>query len=261
MQNFLQFGPRPVIVGRASARKPVCSAAHVPGPLLICPLPDGIQAGAALAHVAGQEGQVNQGAGAVALDILDYVIQVKADGGPVGLPVKPGCLGYFIGRHLSGSGYFRQVQVVQVVQEGSRVLAVLIHPVLLVQPLLQYFLQYPAQQQRLGTGGRPQPKVGVPGEFHFPGINHHQGRALFRRRFDGQSDDVVVFGQIGVEHQDAVGLGQVPDGVGGGAVAQTPLQGQGSFRLQVGRDIHVVGGHRNPGKFLGQVQFLVSAVG
>ena len=98
-------------------------------------------------------------------------------------------------------------------------------------------------------------------QLHFPRVDDDQLGAFSGRSLDGHAHHVLLFGKIGVDHQDAASLFQLPDGIGGGGVPQSSFQPNGQFRLGVGGLVHVVGVHHRPGKFLGQVMLLVGAVG
>ena len=70
---------------------------------------------------------------------------------------------------------------------------------------------------------------------------------------------VVLLRGVGPDHQYAVGVLQVPNGVGGGLVPQALLQGLGHLRPGVGGVIDVVCAHDRAGELLQQVVLLVGA--
>ena len=147
------------------------------------------------------------------------------------------------------------------VEQCGGALAVLGQPLLVLQPLLDQRAQQPAQEEQLGTRDGAQPDMGVPGELDFPRVDDHQLRFLAGGLLDRDAHHVLLFGQIGVEHQDGPGLGQVPYGIGGGRNAQGVFQLQHQFRVGVGGMVHIVGTHHGPGELLGQIMFLVGAGG
>ena len=177
------------------------------------------------------------------------------------MAVEPGGPGHFRVVNPGSGGDFLRIQVVQVVIEGSRILAVILDPLFVDQFLGQQFPQQAAQQQQLAAGNRPQPAVGVAGQFHFPGVNDDQRRAGFHRPLKGDAGHIVILGQVAVKDQDSGGLFQLPDRISGRAVAQGLLQAGAQFRLQVGSQVHIVGLHGRSRKLLGQVKLLSSAVG
>ena len=162
---------------------------------------------------------------------------------------------------MSCLGYFVQIQGAQGVLESGRAFAVLGQPFVFLEALVDDRFQQPAQKQLFGAWGRPQPNVGVPGQFHFPGVYDHQLGVLPGRPFDGDPHHVVFFGDVAVENDDAGGFFEVPDGIGGPGVAQRLLQAQSQFGLGVGGLIDVIGLHGCPGELLGEVVLFIGAVG
>ena len=133
-------------------------------------------------------------------------------------------------------------------------------PLSVNQVFFQHHLQDGADEHQFGARDRPQPQFGVAGQFHFPTVDNNQGHAGLGSLLDGNADHVVALGEVGVENQDAVGVLQVPDGVGGAGVAQHVFQAPAQVGLHVAGMVQAVGLHPDVSELLGQIKLLVGAV-
>ena len=94
------------------------------------------------------------------------------------------------------------------------------------------------------------------------GIDHDDLGAFFSAPEDPLGGDGMVFGGVGADDEDALGVGQLRDGVGHGAGTESRGQtDHGGAMSESGAVIDVVGADGGPGKFLDQVVFFVGDLG
>ena len=259
-----QFFQRPAVVGRvhpAVARQPAGEGAHIIGALFVGSPAHGIQPGARLAHIAGQQRQVHQHSYAIAAQAGRQIVQPIDHRRRRRLAEQPGRRADVGGGNIGGGAGVVQRQIVQGVVQRGRAFAVLLLPGVVFQPGVVQRLVQRAQQQQFGAGGRAQPHIGVAGQLRFPRVDDDELGGFAGGPLDGHAHHILLFGKVGIEHQNTAGLFQIPEGAGGGGIAQGRLQRLGQFRLAVGGLVDVVGTHHQPGEFLRQIMLFVGSGG
>ena len=249
-----------VVVERAASGEPIGSAADVGGPLSVGSLAHGEDAAVGVADVVGQEGEVGQSDHAIRSDGVGNVVEAIHDGGFVGAGEQVGGADDVIRRDASG-GDGCVVDAFELVSKGVVTFGVLGEPFGVSEAFVDDSFQDGADEHQLGARDWAQPEIGVAGQLHFSDVDDDERGTGLGGLFDGHADDVVAFGEVGVEDEDAAGLCQVPDGVGGAGVSEYVFQPADQRGLGVTGVVDIVGVHAEACEFLGEVKLLVGAVG
>ena len=221
--------------------------------MLVRALVEGVDPRRGPGDVAARQSEVYERSDAILAEVRLYRLEAVEHRARSVVGKEPRCFLHVGAGQSSGFLDSQQIEVPEAVLEFLHAVALVRNERVVVERLVYDHAQHSTDEGGLAAELRTQPHIGETGKLRLALVDDYQLGPLLYRFLDRYGDHVLFLCHVARYDQEALGIGETPDRIGSGSVAQHGLQREEELGAQIGRYIYVVRAHDDPGELLGGV--------